>query len=59
MFVFHNVLFAIFAGKKALTMLMLPQINDYKSKVDEMYLLGGDQLLLQGGMNPELDLEFL
>jgi cyclic dehypoxanthinyl futalosine synthase len=32
--------------------------SDYISKIDELYSLGGDQLLLQGGMNPDLDLSF-
>jgi cyclic dehypoxanthinyl futalosine synthase len=31
---------------------------EYDSKVREMISLGGDQLLLQGGMNPELDLDY-
>lgn len=33
-------------------------IGDYKKKIDELYSLGGDQVLLQGGMNPDLGLEF-
>jgi cyclic dehypoxanthinyl futalosine synthase len=33
-------------------------IEEYIRKVDEMYSLGGDQLLLQGGMNPGLGLDF-
>jgi cyclic dehypoxanthinyl futalosine synthase len=33
-------------------------LDDYKSKIEELYSLGGDQLLLQGGMNPDLDLKF-
>jgi cyclic dehypoxanthinyl futalosine synthase len=32
--------------------------EDYISKIDELFSLGGDQLLLQGGMNPALDLNF-
>jgi cyclic dehypoxanthinyl futalosine synthase len=32
--------------------------EDYIKKIDEMYTLGGDQLLLQGGMNPDLGLSF-
>jgi len=31
---------------------------EYDSKISEMISLGGDQLLLQGGMNPALDLEY-
>ena len=33
-------------------------IDDYKKKIDEMMALGGDQLLLQGGMHPDLKLNF-
>ena len=33
-------------------------IPEYITKIDEMLSLGGDQLLLQGGMNPDLGLEF-
>ena len=32
--------------------------GEYDSKVREMISLGGDQLLLQGGMNPALDLDY-
>ena len=28
---------------------------DYIKKIDELFSLGGDQLLLQGGMNPDLE----
>jgi len=30
----------------------------YIKKIDELYSLGGNQLLLQGGMNPELGIDF-
>lgn len=33
-------------------------IEEYKQKIDKMYALGGKQLLLQGGMNPKLGLDF-
>jgi cyclic dehypoxanthinyl futalosine synthase len=33
----------------------LPQ---YKKKIDELFALNGDQLLLQGGMHPDLGIEF-
>jgi cyclic dehypoxanthinyl futalosine synthase len=36
----------------------ITSIEEYISKIDELYTLGGDQLLLQGGMNPELGLKF-
>ncbi|MFI3283037.1 MAG: CofH family radical SAM protein [Rikenellaceae bacterium] len=33
-------------------------IEEYKEKIDRMLELGGDQLLLQGGMHPKLGIEF-
>jgi cyclic dehypoxanthinyl futalosine synthase len=33
-------------------------IDEYIEKIDELFDLGGDQLLIQGGMNPELGLSF-
>jgi cyclic dehypoxanthinyl futalosine synthase len=33
-------------------------IDEYSYKIDELLSLGGDQLLLQGGMNPRLGLGF-
>jgi cyclic dehypoxanthinyl futalosine synthase len=33
-------------------------LKDYKDKIEELFILGGDQLLLQGGMHPDLGLEY-
>ena len=33
-------------------------IDEYRSKIDRMLELGGDQLLLQGGLHPKLGVEF-
>jgi cyclic dehypoxanthinyl futalosine synthase len=33
-------------------------MDDYRKKINELFLLGGRQLLLQGGMNPNLGLNF-
>ena len=33
-------------------------IEEYRSKIDRMLELGGDQLLLQGGLHPKLGVEF-
>lgn len=33
-------------------------IDEYKVKIDELFRLGGDQLLLQGGHHPDLGLSF-
>ena len=32
--------------------------KEYDEKISELFALGGNQLLLQGGMHPELDLKF-
>ena len=32
--------------------------EEYRKKINELFLLGGNQLLLQGGLNPALDLQF-
>lgn len=32
--------------------------EEYRQKINELFRLGGDQLLLQGGMNPSLGLNF-
>jgi cyclic dehypoxanthinyl futalosine synthase len=50
--------FCNFCRKKGSPDAYITSINDYKSKIDELYSLGGDQLLLQGGMNPELGISF-
>jgi cyclic dehypoxanthinyl futalosine synthase len=33
-------------------------IEEYKQKIDELFRLGGDQLLLQGGHHPDLGLDY-
>ncbi len=33
-------------------------IPEYQEKIDELFRLGGEQLLLQGGHHPDLGLEF-
>lgn len=33
-------------------------IEQYKKKIEEMITLGGDQLLLQGGLHPKLDIDY-
>jgi cyclic dehypoxanthinyl futalosine synthase len=50
--------FCNFCVKKGSSEAYVLNINDYRKKIDELYALGGNQLLLQGGMNPELDLDF-
>ena len=58
MFASHNALFVIFAEKKISEDAYVTSFREYTGKIDELYHLGGDQILLQGGMNPELRLSF-
>ena len=36
----------------------ITSIDEYRRKIDEMFELGGEQLLLQGGHHPDLGLEY-
>ncbi len=55
---FSRCSFCNFCRKKGSVDAYVTSTDEYISKIDEMYSLGGDQLLLQGGMNPDLDLRF-
>jgi cyclic dehypoxanthinyl futalosine synthase len=55
---FSQCSFCNFCRKKNSEDAYVTSVEEYKSKVDELFSLGGDQLLLQGGMNPSLDLNF-
>ncbi|MFO7843388.1 MAG: cyclic dehypoxanthinyl futalosine synthase [Bacteroidales bacterium] len=36
----------------------ITSIEEYKTKIDELFKLGGSQILLQGGLHPKLKLDF-
>lgn len=55
---FSQCTFCNFCRKKGAPDAYTTTIEEYKYKIDELFSLGGDQLLLQGGMNPELGLGF-
>ena len=55
---FSQCTFCNFCRKKGSEDAYVTSTDEYISKIDEMYSLGGDQLLLQGGMNPELGIDF-
>jgi cyclic dehypoxanthinyl futalosine synthase len=55
---FSQCQFCNFCRKKGSTDAYVTTIDQYKTKIDELFALGGDQLLLQGGMNPSLGLDF-
>jgi cyclic dehypoxanthinyl futalosine synthase len=55
---FSQCTFCNFCRKKGSDDAYVTSISDYVKKIDELFLLGGDQILLQGGMNPALDLSF-
>jgi cyclic dehypoxanthinyl futalosine synthase len=55
---FSQCTFCNFCRKKGSDDGYVTSAEEYKSKIDELYSLGGDQLLLQGGMNPDLGISF-
>jgi cyclic dehypoxanthinyl futalosine synthase len=55
---FSQCSFCNFCRKKGSPDSYVTTTNEYISKIDELFTLGGDQLLLQGGMNPDLGLDF-
>jgi cyclic dehypoxanthinyl futalosine synthase len=55
---FSQCTFCNFCRKKDSEDAYVTSTAEYISKIDEMYSLGGDQLLLQGGMNPALGIDF-
>jgi cyclic dehypoxanthinyl futalosine synthase len=55
---FSQCTFCNFCRRKGSGEGYVTSMEEYISKIDELYSLGGDQLLLQGGMNPDLDLSF-
>lgn len=55
---FSQCTFCNFCRKKGAADSYVTTTEDYISKIDELYALNGDQLLLQGGMNPDLGIDF-
>lgn len=55
---FSQCTFCNFCRKKGAGDAYITSMDDYIGKIDELYSIGGDQLLLQGGMNPELGIGF-
>lgn len=55
---FSQCQFCNFCRKKGDTDAYITTTEEYINKIDELFALGGNQLLLQGGMNPDLGLNF-
>lgn len=55
---FSQCTFCNFCRKKGSPGSYITSVSDYIKKIDELIALDGDQLLLQGGMNPDLGLDF-
>jgi cyclic dehypoxanthinyl futalosine synthase len=55
---FSQCSFCNFCRKKNSVDAYITSNEEYIRKIDELLQLGGDQLLLQGGMNPDLGIEF-
>ncbi len=55
---FSQCIFCNFCRKKGASDGYVTSDEEYREKIDELFALGGDQILLQGGMNPDLALDF-
>jgi len=55
---FSQCSFCNFCRKKNSDDSYTTTMDDYEKKIDELFILGGDQILLQGGMNPDLSIDF-
>ena len=55
---FSQCFFCNFCRKNGSPDAYITSGEEYIKKIDELFALGGDQLLLQGGMNPDLGLSF-
>jgi cyclic dehypoxanthinyl futalosine synthase len=55
---FSQCSFCNFCRKKGMDDAYVTSTENYIKKIDELFELGGDQLLLQGGMNPDLGIDF-
>jgi cyclic dehypoxanthinyl futalosine synthase len=55
---FSQCAFCNFCRKEGAPDAYITSNEQYIEKIDELFALGGDQILLQGGMNPELGLSF-
>lgn len=55
---FSNCSFCNFCRSKNSADAYVLEISDYVEKIDKLYQLGGNQILLQGGMNPALGIEY-
>jgi cyclic dehypoxanthinyl futalosine synthase len=55
---FSQCSFCNFCRKKNSEDAYVTTTEEYIQKIDELISLGGDQLLIQGGMNPELGINF-
>lgn len=55
---FSRCAFCNFCHRKDSPGAYVTTMDQYRQKIDELFRLGGDQILLQGGMNPALGLGF-
>ena len=55
---FSQCSFCNFCRRKGAPDAYITTLDEYKKKIDELFVLGGDQILLQGGMNPDLGIDF-
>ncbi|MDD2385777.1 MAG: dehypoxanthine futalosine cyclase [Bacteroidales bacterium] len=53
-----NCLFCNFCRTKKSKEAYILSMDEYKQKIDELYLLGGKQIMLQGGIHPDFNIDF-
>ncbi len=53
-----HCLFCNFHCKKGAAHAYVTDMLQYQQKIEELFAKGGDQVLLQGGMNPQLDVDY-
>lgn len=55
---FSQCSFCNFCAKSGSPNAYVLSLDDYRKKIEELFKLGGRQLLLQGGMNPRLKIDY-
>ena len=55
---FSQCSFCNFCRRKGSHDAYVTTVDEYINKIDELFSIGGDQLLLQGGMNPDLGIDY-
>ncbi|MEA3448180.1 MAG: cyclic dehypoxanthinyl futalosine synthase [Bacteroidota bacterium] len=55
---FSQCLFCNFCVRKNSSDAYVLSMDEYRQKIDELFNMGGEQILLQGGLHPDLNLDY-